>query len=80
MLAVVVAAVVHLGVGWFDEHRFVLVPHGHLTIVVLAAWLIALGAGLSAVARTRGRSWAGWLACVLGLVGTGVLLAPSRMI
>jgi len=59
MALAIIAAGVHLWVGWEDEGRLVLRPVGHLTIVAAAAWLLTLVvASLVATFDRRGRALA----------------------
>src|SRR5258708_36711336 len=53
----VAAAGVHLWAGWEDEHRLVLQPVGHWTILAAMAWLLAMAVAAfhPAVARPRPR-------------------------
>jgi uncharacterized protein involved in cysteine biosynthesis len=66
-----IAAGVHLWAGWEDEHRLVLHPVGHLTVLAAMAWLLALVvAVLVAVFNRRGRTLAlsAIALCIIGML------------
>jgi hypothetical protein len=81
LVVTLLALGVHVAAGLLDEHRVVLFPNGHGMILVLAMWILTFAVGIAALVQTRGRSWTGWVACALGLVGAGLIVfAPSGMI
>jgi hypothetical protein len=72
----VAAAGVHLWAGWQDEHRLVLQPVGHLTILAAAAWVLAMTvAVLVAAFDRRGRRLA-LSALALCIMGMLMLVTP----
>ncbi|SRR5260370_12250492 len=72
----VAAAGVHLWAGWEDEHRLVLQPVGHWTILAAMAWLLAMAvAVLIAAFDRRGRRLA-LSALALCIMGMLMLLIP----
>ena len=70
------AAVIHLWAGWEDEHRVVLQPVRHLTILAAMAWVLSLAVSLLVVVFSqRGRKMA---LGALGLNIVGLLLLFTR--
>ena len=69
--ASLLGVVVHFWAGWMDEHKLVLSPVGHLTVLVLYMWLITILLALASLALERRR---------MGFAGFGLLLAITGII
>jgi ABC-type Fe3+ transport system permease subunit len=70
------AAGVHLWAGWEDEHRIVLQPVGHLTILAAAAWVLAMAVAVLVAAFDRRGRRVALVALALCVVGILMLVIP----
>ena len=67
--------VAHLWAGWEDEHRIVLRPVGHLTLLVALVWLFTAVIALTSIAIERQRRTCAFFSLFLAAVGLFLLLS-----
>jgi hypothetical protein len=65
--------VAHMLVGIMDEHRLVLHPVGHLTLIILPLWALTAMVGALALVWGRGRAPFGLGALLVAGIGTLLL-------
>jgi hypothetical protein len=63
----------HILVGIMDEHRIVLHPVGHLTLILLQIWALTATVGGLSLLRARGRAPFALGAVVVAGIGTLLL-------